>query len=348
MRNDGSQCASTPHPCIRAKPDRLIRGQFSRLALAALSLSGGAASAATSQGAPVAFQPSRAPYQAVSLLGDTLRAFPLSNATRVRYEAQLATARRAYESTPANLDSIVWYGRRLAYLGLLREAIAVYTYGLTVHPDNPWLLRHRGHRYLSVREFDHAIADLERAAAVTMGKPDEVEPDGQPNARGVPIGTLQSNIGYHLALAYYLKGDWARAADVAQREVRAATNDDRRVSMVHWQYMALRRAGRDADAAKALDAFRRPLSVIENQSYEQLIRLYLGDTSVVAALGGVTGTPSSADASLAYGIANWHFYNGRRWEAVRLFRQLVSGGQWGAFGSIAAEAELARFGAPRP
>ena len=44
----------------------------------------------------------------------------------------------------------------------------------------------------------------------------------------------------------------------------------------------------------------------------------------------------------AYGIGNWHLYNGRRAEAERIFRRIVAGGQWGAFGYIAAEAELAR------
>jgi hypothetical protein len=49
------------------------------------------------------------------------------------------------------------------------------------------------------------------------------------------------------------------------------------------------------------------------------------------------------DASAAYGVANWHWYNGRRVEAQALWTRIVAGGQWGAFGTIAAEAELARF-----
>jgi hypothetical protein len=42
-------------------------------------------------------------------------------------------------------------------------------------------------------------------------------------------------------------------------------------------------------------------------------------------------------------VGNWHFYNGRAAEAEAIFRQIVAGGQWGAFGFIAAEAELARM-----
>ena len=286
--------------------------------------------------------------QAISLLGDTLRALPLSPETKARYESQLAAAKVAYDHTPTNADSIIWYGRRLAYLGRIREAIDVYSRGIALHPDNPWLYRHRGHRYISVRELDRAAADLERATTLTRGKPDEVEPDGQPNARNTPIGTLQSNIAYHLALAYYLKGDFARALPVYRRELADARNDDRRVSTAHWLYMALRRLGRDTEAADVLVPIRRDMTVIENDTYHRLLLLYKGELPVDSVLTvGPTGEMSVTDATGAYGVGNWHLYNGRRAEAERVFRRIVAGGQWGAFGYIAAEAELARMGAGR-
>ena len=304
--------------------------------------------------APAAAQPAastpntRAPvaprFQAISALGDTLRELPLSAEVRARYERQLAVARQAYLKTPANLDSIIWYARRLGYLGRQRESIEIYTRGLAIHPDNPWLLRHRGHRWISVRDFDAAIRDLKRADELTRDKPDEIEPDGQPNAANTPIGTLKSNIGYHLALAYYLNGSWGEAADVAQREVNAATNDDRRVSMAHWLYMSLRRAGRNAEAAAVLQPMRRNMRIIENQAYHRLMLLYKGILPADSVLtASANGELSVQDASAAYGVANWHWYNGRRAEAEALWRRIVAGGQWGAFGSIAAEVELSRI-----
>src|SRR5262245_61551680 len=190
-------------------------------ALAVILIAGCATSSGTSSRVE---SPARLPagIEAVSFLGDTLRSFPLSPDVRARYERQLVEARTAYDHTPTNADSIVWLGRRLGYLGRLREAIDVYTRGIALHPDDPWLYRHRGHRYISVRELDKAIADLERAASLVEGKPDIVEPDGQPNARNTPIGTLHSNIAYHLALAYYLKGDFARALPIYRREMAEA------------------------------------------------------------------------------------------------------------------------------
>jgi len=299
---------------------------------------------AEAQPRPRPVQPAAPAWQTISLLGDTLRTLPLSATVRARYEAQMQTARGAYERTPSNVDSIIWYARRLGYLGQLRESIQIYTAGMALYPDNPWLYRHRGHRYISVRDFDAAIRDLERARQLTAGKPDEVEPDGQPNAQNTPIGTLQSNIGYHLALAYYLKGDFENAVRVARAEVAAASNDDRRVSMAHWLHLSLRRLGRDAEAAQAVAPMGRDLKVIENENYHRLMGLYRGELSPDALLKvNADGSMSVEDASSAYGIATWHWVNGRRPEAVALWRRMVVAGQWGAFGTIAAEADLARL-----
>ena len=282
-------------------------------------------------------------FEAVSMLGDTLRAFPIAAETRARYERQLADARAAYERAPQDPDSIIWYGRRLGYLGRIREAIDVYSRGIALHPDNAWLYRHRGHRYITVRELDKAISDFERARTLVQGKADEIEPDGQPNAQNTPIGTLHSNIDYHLALAHYLKGDFERALPVYARELAGARNDDRKVSIAHWYYMALRRLDRDAEAAAVVAPVTRQMNVIENDTYHRLLLLYKGELPADSVLSAdSSGEMSVTDATAAYGIGNWHLYNGRQAEARRVFERIIAGGQWGAFGYIAAEAELAR------
>ena len=195
-----------------------------------------------------------------------------------------------------------------------------------------------------MREVDLAAADLERATELVRGKPDEIEPDGQPNARNMPIGTLHSNIAYHLGLAYYLRRDFARAIDVYRRELADARNDDRRVSTAHWLYMSLRRLGREREAADVLLPITRQMNVIENETYHRLLLMYKGMLPIDSVLVvGPTGEMSVTDATAAYGVGNWHFYNGRRAEAERVFRRILLGGQWGAFGYITAEAELARM-----
>ncbi len=104
-----------------------------------------------------------------------------------RYEE----AERALAVAPTNVDSLIWMGRRTAYLGRYREAIDIYSEAIGLHPEDARLYRHRGHRHLSVRELGKAIADLERAAELTEGRMDEVEPDGLPNAMNIPTSTLQ-------------------------------------------------------------------------------------------------------------------------------------------------------------
>lgn len=277
--------------------------------------------------------------EAVSLLGDTLRVLPLPPDTRERYQRQLTDSYNAWRQHPTNLDSIIWYGRRLAYLGRYREAIDVFTRGLERHPDDPWLLRHRGHRWISVRELDRAIADLSRAQRITRDTPDQIEPDGQPNERNQPIGTLHSNIRYHLGLAHYLRGEWDAALRVYRDELAGDVNNDRRVSVTHWAYLASCRQSRTAEARSWLTPIRRGMQVIENGAYHRLTLLYKGELAADSLLGATVGS-AITDVSTAYGVATWHLCQGRRDEALRIYRAIVATGQWAAFGFIAAEAEL--------
>lgn len=278
--------------------------------------------------------------EAVSLLGERLYSPPIPAPTREVYEQRLAEARRAHGRTPADADSIIWLGRRTAYLGRYREAISIFTGGITKHPADARMYRHRGHRYVSVREFDRAIADLTRAAELTAGRPDAIEPDGIPNARNVPTSTLQSNIWYHLGLAHYLKGDFNRALVAYREAMRVPGNPDMLVATSHWLYMTLRRLGRATEAEAVLAPISRDMAIIENDAYHRLLLMYKGQLSPDSL--APPGTGALNDASIGYGLGNWHLYNGRRVDALAVFRRVLSGGNWPAFGYIAAEAEVAR------
>ncbi len=295
-------------------------------------------------GAPVSVsaQVTEPPVEAMSLLGKPLRRPALSPNVEAVYEKNLASARAAWERTPENADSIIWLGRRLGYLGRHAEAIEVFSRGIALHPKDARLYRHRGHRFITIRRFDAAIQDLNQAYALVRGRPDEVEPDGIPNPRGIPISTLNTNIRYHLGLAHYLKGDFAKALPFYQEDVAAAVNPDMVVATSHWLYMTLRRLGRPAEAAKVLEPIGADMDIIENGAYHRLLLLYKGQLPVDS-LQGPSGTRDAVqDAGIGYGIGNWHLYNGRRAEARRVFEQVLATPQWGAFGYIAAEAELAR------
>jgi tetratricopeptide (TPR) repeat protein len=285
--------------------------------------------------------------EARSLLGQPLVPPPLAAAVREGHERRLAEARRAYDHTPDNADSIIWLGRRTAYLGRYREAISIFSEGIRKHPGDARMYRHRGHRYITIRAIDQAIVDFDRAYGLIEDEDDQVEPDGLPNARGIPTSTLHSNIRYHLGLAHYLKGEFERAAQVFREDVdaaRASGNADMLVASSHWLHMALRRGGKPGDAAKVLEPIRRDLEVIENGSYHRLLLLYKGELPADSLLSRQRADSATVeDVTTGYGVANWHLYNGRRAEAERLFRDIVATPQWAAFGYLAAEAELARL-----
>ena len=98
--------------------------------------------------------------EATSLLGAKLATPPLSAEARPRMEAQLATAVTAWENDRDDADAQIWVGRRTAYLGRFREAIGLFSDGIARHPNDARFYRHRGHRYLTIREIDLAIEDL--------------------------------------------------------------------------------------------------------------------------------------------------------------------------------------------
>lgn len=253
-------------------------------------------------------------------------------------ETDLAEARRAFEAAPDDADAIIWLGRRTAYLGRYRAAIDIFTRGIERHPTDARLYRHRGHRFLTVREIDRAIADFEEAVRLIEGQPDQVEPDGQPNARGIPTSTRHSNIWYHLALARYVSRDFAAAAEAWTRARAAGNNPDNLVAASHWLYLSLRRAGRDAEAAAVLGPITADLDVIENTSYHTLLLLYRGERQADQLLATAAEGPSGS--ALRYGVSAWLLLEGREAEARTIWEQLVALPDWPSFGHLAAEAEL--------
>jgi tetratricopeptide (TPR) repeat protein len=259
------------------------------------------------------------------------------------YEAKLVEARAQVQLTPESADAILWLGRRTAYPGDYKEAIKIFTAGMAKFPKDARFYRHRGHRYITLRCFDDAIRDLEKAAKLIKGKPDEIEPDGLPNARNIPTSTLQSNIWYHLGLAYYLRGDFKRALKAYDECVKVSKNPDMLVATVHWLCMTARRLGDEKRAAKALALVPGDPEIIENADYYRLIKLYQGKTKVEDIAGELGEANTLGNASLGYGLGNWYLYNGRPVEAKRVFETIAAGNQWASFGFIGAEADLKRL-----
>ena len=283
--------------------------------------------------------------EAFSITGDSL--YPLEIPTNA---AQLLTtewekAAKNYQSDTTNIDHIIWYGRRTAYLQRYQEAIKIYTHGLEIYPDSARLLRHRGHRYITVRKFDLAVNDLSKAANLIAGKTPRIEPDGLPNQLNIPLGNTHFNIYYHLGLSHYLKGDYSLAKSAYEKCMEYSYNDDLVVATLDWLYMTLRRMGDRQAAEDILAVVHQNMSIIENDSYYKRLLMYKGHSQSNSLLdvSEDTNNRSLVLATQGYGVSNWYLAQGDTSRALDIFQDVIETGNWPAFGYIAAEVDLFRL-----
>ncbi len=248
-------------------------------------------------------------------------------------------ALKSYNNTP-DATNTIWLGRRIAYTGAYDEAIKIYTKGIMEFSEDARLYRHRGHRYISTRQFIKAITDFTTAVQLIEGTEDQIEPDGVPNRLNQPISTLHTNIWYHLGLAHYLKNELKKATVAFTKCLAASTNDDNVVSASHWLYMIQRRSGNKEEAKALLEPISKDMTIIENDAYHQLLLFYKGVISEEELQGNESMGSSEA---VIYGLANWYHYNGDAGKARMMYEELVKNGYPSGFGYIAAEADLARL-----
>ena len=287
--------------------------------------------------------PKAATPETYSLSGAPLYAMEFDSTAKARLDSNLAVAQAHFDADPDDPENIIWLGRRMAYLTRYNDAIEIYSAGLQQYPDNYRLLRHRGHRYISIRKFDSAIADFEKASQLIEGVPDEIEPDGAPNKYNIPASSSHFKIWYHLGLASYLKGELEEALRAYQKCLKFSKKPDALVATSDWLYMTLRRAGRKEEAEKVLEPITPDMKILENHAYFNRLLMYKGLKSPEDLLD-MEKEDDLQIATYGYGIGNWYFYNGNKEKAIVIFKKVVVASYWPAFGFIAAEADLHRMG----
>ena len=241
----------------------------------------------------------------------------------VEYRAQadtgaIARAESALALDPRNVERLIQLGVAQSGVRQYREAIATFTRGLAIAPNNALLYRWRGHRYLSLRDVDRALADL---------------------TRGAELDSTVYGLWYHLGIVRYARGDFAEAADAFARSQRRAPDAGELAGATDWLWMSLSRAGKAAEAQAMLA--RRPDSVQATNAYVQRLRLYrgqIGPDSVIT----TADTTDIAVATLSYGVGNWYLVRGDTATARTWFERSVRSG-WPAFGFIISEIELRRL-----
>lgn len=242
----------------------------------------------------------------------------------VEYRSQpdtgaIARAESALVAEPRSIQRIIQLGVAQSGARQFREAIATFNRGLAIEPNNALLLRWRGHRYLSVREFDRALDDL---------------------TRGSRLDSTIYGIWYHLGIVRFARADFGGAVDAFTRAQPIAPDSGELAGSTDWLWMSLMRAGRAAEAQAMLA--RRPDSVAAGNAYTRRLKLYRGEIQPDEVM-----TPAdTADiqvATLSYGVGNWYLLRGDTGRAREWFRRSVQSGGWPAFGFIMSEIELRRL-----
>src|SRR5256714_5024044 len=239
----------------------------------------------------------------------------------VEYRSQrdtgaIARAETALAADPRNVDRIIQLGIAQSGVRQYREAIETFTRGLKIAPNNALLYRWRGHRSLSTRQFDRAMADL---------------------THGARLDSTIYGIWYHLGIVRFVRRDFAGAADAFTRALPMAPDSGERAGSTDWLWMSLARAGRKAEAQALLD--RHPDVPNAGNAYAQRLRLYRGEVAPDSVF-----TPADTSdiqvATLSYGIGDWYLVQGDTAKARSWFERAVASGGWPAFGFIVSEIEL--------
>ena len=235
-------------------------------------------------------------------------------------EHTIAAADLALAKEPASADLLLAAARARDAVLRFSESLPLYTRGMDEYPGDVRFPRYRGHRFISTRKFDFAIADLKRAAEIAREYQRCLAMAAQPKPqfmRGMPV-------------------DWRPCQ---------ALDDNARVAITEWAWRATRRAGKPEEAEKLLATITESMKVTDNQSYYRTLLLYKGLRTEADALAAAP--EANSVATLSYGVGVWHWLAGRKEQACAAWERAVSGENWSAFGFIAAEGELAR-GACKP
>ena len=274
-----------------------------------------------------------------SLLGKPLLAPEVSDELQKKLEQK----ERTYFEDTTNVDNLIWYGRFLAYAGQYKEAIELYSKGIQENPRDPRLYRHRGHRFITMRQFENAIDDFEKAKFLMQGMPIQVEPDGMPNEKNIPISSLQSNVLYHLGLSYYLTGELYKADKNFQACMALNTNDDNLISALYWAYLTARKSGSLNTARKLMDMVKPEMNIIENHVYHKLCLHFQQSLSEYDLREFAKTQAESSQSAVEYGLGIWQLSENRPHLTEAAFRRIVRGKDWNSFGHIAAEVDLTKF-----
>lgn len=266
----------------------------------------------------------------------------LPNKTKNVFEKNLKIAYENFNQNP-NSDNLIWIGRRHAYLGNYESAIKYFSQGISTYPMDARFYRHRGHRLITNRCFERAINDLKKAASLSNNKPNEIEPDGLPNALNIPTSTLKGNIYYHLGLAYYFESQLKDAMLAFEKCIELSKNNDSFVAAANWLYIIYYQLNMINKADKLLTKIDNQMNLIENHSYLSILNFYKNSTSQFDIEKKIFKEESLNNITVAFGLGNFYLLKGETEKAYKIYNLITNSNQWSSFAYIGAEVMLKKL-----
>ena len=278
------------------------------------------------------------PQEAVSFGGKPLYRNPVDAENLAEYDRMIAAIEM---KTDLSEDDYIEMGRLYIAGNRFQDAISLYTRGLKAFPDSFKLRRHRGHRYINVRELDKAIVDLNEAVEL-MGNTssDVLEYDGS----GKATGTYEHWVWYHIGLYHYLNEDFSEAARAYEKCAATAIDNKGMVGASDWLYNAYQKGGNPTEAARVIDAIPADIDADRNHPYFHRVMVYKGITKPAELLD--VNKPADEwtgrDITLGYGIANWYKFNGDEQTAEKIHKTILQTPFWNSWAYVVTDKEYAR------
>ena len=271
-----------------------------------------------------------------SFAGKPLFAKPVDSIALAKSDSAIAAIKSKSELTEEDYIEI---SRQLLAVNQFKKAVENFSEGIEKYPNSFKLLRHRGHRYLNLRQPDKAIADLNKAEELIRSQPETWEYD----ATGKPTATYQHQIWYHIGLYHYLKRNYGESAIAYEKSLAYTKEGNNIAGASDWLYNAYQRSGQKDKIAALLKPFTLDFN-IENKDYPYFRRLIL--------FNGVIKPEELVDASKPidqmpllevtklYGLANWYAYNNNKEKANELYKKVIESKEWPGFAVACAELDV--------
>lgn len=224
---------------------------------------------------------------------------------------------------PDNAQLWLEKGLCLAGASLYREAGECYARAIALEPFNGTLYLHWAHRMLSQWRFEDACAGFVIASRLI---PDRWE------------------VWYHLGLAHFLLGQYAKAAEAYQRCLELSTRQDQYIAVCDWYYMTELRLG-DRDAAeKLLDYISEDFDPGPNTAYFRRLLMYKGILSPEEILPADLGSLDALQLiTIGFGLSNYYYFNGDVKKSNEILDMIIKAGDendiYFAFGYLAAKVD---------